>query len=112
MFYCCTGLFLEFLFKKIKKLGCVKTRCGCDEKTVCTMFSEIINLFCRYCPSEKHCPQHKSNDPKVDGKQTVRDSISGSTADAVKLGTELADRLLAAGGKAILEDVYQREIAH
>lgn len=48
----------------------------------------------------------------VDGKQTVRDSISGSTADAVKLGTELADRLLAAGGKAILEDVYQREIAH
>lgn len=48
----------------------------------------------------------------VDGKQTVRDRISGSTADAVKLGTELADRLLAAGGKAILEDVYQREIAH
>jgi len=48
----------------------------------------------------------------VDGKQAVRDSISGSTADAVKLGTELADRLLAAGGKAILEDVYQREIAH
>ena len=48
----------------------------------------------------------------VDGKQTVRDNISGSTADAVKLGTELADRLLAAGGKAILEDVYQREIAH
>lgn len=48
----------------------------------------------------------------VDGKQTVRDSISGSTADAVKLGTELADRLLAAGGKAILEDVYQREITH
>lgn len=48
----------------------------------------------------------------VDGKQTVLDSISGSTADAVKLGIELADRLLAAGGKAILEDVYQREIAH
>jgi len=48
----------------------------------------------------------------VDGKQTVRDSISGATADAVQLGIELADRLLAAGGKAILEDVYQREIAH
>jgi hydroxymethylbilane synthase len=48
----------------------------------------------------------------VDGKQTVRDSISGSTADAGKLGIELADKLLAAGGKAILEDVYQREIAH
>lgn len=48
----------------------------------------------------------------VDGKQTVRDSISGSTADAAALGIALADRLLAAGGKAILEDVYQREIVH
>lgn len=48
----------------------------------------------------------------VDGKQTVRESLSGSVQDAVRLGTELAERLLAAGGKAILEDVYQREIAH
>lgn len=48
----------------------------------------------------------------VDGKETVRDTMSGSVSDAVKLGRELADRLLAAGGKAILEDVYQREIAH
>ncbi len=47
----------------------------------------------------------------VDGKQTVRDA-SVDHSGAVKLGTELADRLLAAGGKAILEDVYQREIAH
>lgn len=48
----------------------------------------------------------------VDGKETVRDDISGPASDAVRLGIELADRLLAAGGKAILEDVYQREIAH
>lgn len=48
----------------------------------------------------------------VDGTQTVRDSISGPAADAAALGIQLADRLLAAGGKAILEDVYQREIAH
>lgn len=48
----------------------------------------------------------------VDGTQTVRDSISGPSADAAALGIQLADRLLAAGGKAILEDVYQREIAH
>jgi len=48
----------------------------------------------------------------VDGKETVRDSISGPATDAVTMGIELADRLLAAGGKAILEDVYQREIAH
>ena len=48
----------------------------------------------------------------VDGRETVRDSISGPATDAVTMGIELADRLLAAGGKAILEDVYQREIAH
>jgi hydroxymethylbilane synthase len=48
----------------------------------------------------------------VDGKETVRDSISGPASDAARLGIELADRLLAAGGKAILEDVYQREIKH
>lgn len=48
----------------------------------------------------------------VDGKETVRDTISGPVGDALKMGRELADRLLAAGGKAILEDVYQREIAH
>jgi hydroxymethylbilane synthase len=48
----------------------------------------------------------------VDGKETVRDSISGAASDAASLGCELADRLLAAGGKAILEDVYQREISH
>jgi hydroxymethylbilane synthase len=48
----------------------------------------------------------------VDGKETVRDSISGPASDAARLGIELADRLLAAGGKAILEDVYQLEIKH
>jgi hydroxymethylbilane synthase len=48
----------------------------------------------------------------VDGKETVRDTINGPVGDALRLGRELADRLLAAGGKAILEDVYQREIAH
>jgi hydroxymethylbilane synthase len=47
----------------------------------------------------------------VDGKQTIKDQISGPTSKAAQLGIELADRLLAAGGKAILEEVYQREIA-
>lgn len=46
----------------------------------------------------------------VDGKQTVRDTISGTANEAVALGTQLAERLLAAGGKQILEDVYQREL--
>lgn len=47
----------------------------------------------------------------VDGRQTVKDQISGPASKAAELGIELADRLLAAGGKAILEEVYQREIA-
>lgn len=47
----------------------------------------------------------------VDGKQTVKDQISGPTSQAEQLGIQLADRLLASGGKAILEEVYQREIA-
>ena len=46
----------------------------------------------------------------VDGRQTVRDTISGAVGDAVKLGIELADRLLASGGRQILEEVYQREL--
>jgi hydroxymethylbilane synthase len=46
----------------------------------------------------------------VDGKTTVKDSISGPAVDCVRLGTELADRLLASGGKQILEEVYQREL--
>ncbi|MGB4598522.1 MAG: hydroxymethylbilane synthase [Trichlorobacter sp.] len=48
----------------------------------------------------------------VDGSQIVRDTISGPDGDAIRLGTELADRLLAAGGRQILETVYQRELGH
>jgi hydroxymethylbilane synthase len=47
----------------------------------------------------------------VDGSNTVKDEISGTPADAEKLGCELADRLLAAGGREILEEVYKRELA-
>ena len=47
----------------------------------------------------------------VDGSNTVRDTISGSPEDAQRLGSELADRLLAAGGREILEEVYKRELA-
>ncbi len=47
----------------------------------------------------------------VDGSITVKDEISGAPADAQKLGYELADRLLAAGGREILEEVYKRELS-
>jgi hydroxymethylbilane synthase len=46
----------------------------------------------------------------VDGSRSVRGEINGSMLDCEKLGIQLADQLLAEGGKAILEEVYQREI--
>ena len=48
----------------------------------------------------------------VDGQQTVRDTLSGPASQAVALGVQLAERLLAAGGRQILETVYQRELGH
>lgn len=48
----------------------------------------------------------------VDGSRSVREIAAGPAAEAQRIGTELADRLLAAGGRQILEEVYQREISH
>ena len=42
----------------------------------------------------------------VDGQRYVRQKIVGSMADAHKLGVELADRLLASGGRPILQEIY------
>ncbi|QEM69945.1 hydroxymethylbilane synthase [Geobacter sp. FeAm09] len=47
----------------------------------------------------------------VDGQRSVRGEVSGPMAECEKLGIQLADHLLGEGGKAILEEVYQREIA-
>jgi len=47
----------------------------------------------------------------VDGRRSVRGEVSGPVAECEKLGIQLADQLLGEGGKAILEEVYQREIA-
>jgi hydroxymethylbilane synthase len=46
----------------------------------------------------------------VDGSRSVRGEISGPVEQSEQLGIQLADQLLADGGKAILEEVYQREI--
>lgn len=48
----------------------------------------------------------------VDGSRAVRDTITGPASAATHLGSELAERLLLAGGRQILEEVYQREISH
>lgn len=41
-----------------------------------------------------------------DGATLIRDHLSGSRADAYRLGVELANRLLAAGADVILKEVY------
>ncbi len=46
----------------------------------------------------------------VDGSRSVRGFVEGAADDCEKLGEELADRLLSDGGRAILEELYQREI--
>lgn len=46
----------------------------------------------------------------VDGRESVRGEICGPLEQCENLGEELADRLLSRGGRAILEEVYQREI--
>lgn len=41
----------------------------------------------------------------LDGQRLYRDKLSGSAAEAEKLGVELAEKLLAAGGKEILQEL-------
>ncbi|MDH5711677.1 MAG: hydroxymethylbilane synthase [Gammaproteobacteria bacterium] len=43
---------------------------------------------------------------EIDGSRIIESAISGSRNDAEKLGTELADDLLAQGAKEILEKLY------
>jgi hydroxymethylbilane synthase len=47
----------------------------------------------------------------VDGKVSVKDSVTGLATDCEKLGVQLAEKLLADGGHAILAEVYQREVS-
>ena len=42
----------------------------------------------------------------VDGRRIVRETIEGPVADAQRLGVQLADSLLANGGRAILSEIY------
>jgi hydroxymethylbilane synthase len=42
----------------------------------------------------------------IDGKTLLKDSLRGKPEDAEKLGTELAENLLAKGAKEILDEVY------
>lgn len=46
----------------------------------------------------------------VDGKKVIRESDRGSAREAPALGSALASRILEAGGREILEEVYCREL--
>ncbi len=45
----------------------------------------------------------------VDGRELIRDEIRGPRSEAVALGIELGERVLAAGGKRILDEVYRTQ---
>lgn len=47
----------------------------------------------------------------VDGKVSVKGSVTGPVEHPEKLGVQLAEQLLAEGGHAILAEVYQREVS-
>ena len=42
----------------------------------------------------------------VDGRRIIRHQITGAAAEAFRLGTTLAERLLADGGDVILKEIY------
>ncbi|RMH07686.1 MAG: hydroxymethylbilane synthase [Nitrospirae bacterium] len=44
----------------------------------------------------------------IDGRQMVRERLVGHVDEAQRLGTRLADRVLEAGGRAILEAIYRQ----
>jgi len=42
----------------------------------------------------------------VDGKEILKEEATAPAADAAKIGTALAEKLLKQGGRAILDEVY------
>ncbi|MBJ6725383.1 hydroxymethylbilane synthase [Geomesophilobacter sediminis] len=47
----------------------------------------------------------------VDGKTSVKGTLTGPADDCEKIGVALAEKLLSEGGHAILAEVYQREVS-
>ncbi|SDP52359.1 hydroxymethylbilane synthase [Selenomonas ruminantium] len=56
-------------------------------------------------PAEKEEIQVEAVIASLDGQRLYRDKISGKVEDAEKLGVTLAEKLLAAGGKEILQEL-------
>ncbi|MDR2869775.1 MAG: hydroxymethylbilane synthase [Deferribacteraceae bacterium] len=43
----------------------------------------------------------------LEGKRIIKDQLEGKVEDAAKIGTALAEKILAAGGAAILKEIYK-----
>ena len=57
---------------------------------------------------EDHTVRFEGLVASVDGTQVIRDRMEGPVEQAAPLGTALADRILDAGGKQILDRIYGR----
>ena len=57
---------------------------------------------------EDHTVQFEGLVASIDGTQVIRDRMEGPVEQAAPLGTALADRILDAGGKQILDRIYGR----
>lgn len=44
----------------------------------------------------------------LDGRMLVKDRVRGPVAEAEQMGRILAERILAAGGRQIMDEVYRR----
>jgi len=44
----------------------------------------------------------------LDGRELIKDEVRGPSGDAEVLGTSLAERILARGGQAIMDEVYRK----
>jgi len=44
----------------------------------------------------------------LDGRMLVKDRVRGPVAEAERMGRILAERILAAGGRQIMDEVYRR----
>ncbi len=49
---------------------------------------------------------------RLDGSRVIRGKLHGVPGDADRLGTELAETLLAGGGKDILEEIRSQQVPH
>src|SRR5205823_5940238 len=80
-------------------------------------FLERLEGGCQV-PIAAHATVDDSNEPKhltligliasLDGARIIRGSVEGLIQDVLRLGVDLAERLLAQGGREILKEIYEQ----